>query len=202
MKSLIAILISVSMLLSVSCGDNSNEEAETKGDTEGGKELRLSGTGDQVAGIRWQIPKGWQKQPERRMRVATYLVPSERTEIDTAECAVFFFGSGQGGEVDANIDRWISQVTQPDGSPTRARVKRSQINIGCCDVTYVQIPGTYKAGGGPGMPTSAEHEGWVVMGAIVDAPKGSVFFKMFGSKELVLSMEELFVGMIKSIEKS
>src|SRR5262249_19332281 len=62
-----------------------------------------------VAGIEWIVPAKWTPQGERTMRVATYTIPSAPTDPEVGECAVFFFGSGQGGDVQTNINRWISQ---------------------------------------------------------------------------------------------
>ena len=40
------------------------------------------------------------------MRAATYMV-------DGAECVVYFFGAGQGGSIEANVERWKGQFRQP-----------------------------------------------------------------------------------------
>src|ERR1700682_427847 len=61
--------------------------------------LSLAICADTAAGVQWTIPPGWSAQPARQMRVATYTVPED------GECAVFFFGQGQGGAVDPNLQR-------------------------------------------------------------------------------------------------
>ena len=55
------------------------------------------------------------REAQRPMRLATYTVAPD------AECGVYFFGSGQGGSVEANLDRWIGQFLQADGKPSKAR---------------------------------------------------------------------------------
>ena len=47
------------------------------------------------------------------MRVATYAVPGAKG-AEAGECAVFFFGPGQGGGVDDNVARWAKQF---EGAP-------------------------------------------------------------------------------------
>ena len=79
---------------------------------------------DSGAGIRWTAPSGWKAEAERPMRLGTYTV------APGAECAVYFFGSGQGGSVDANVDRWVGQFVQADGKPSRSAAKISAASPG------------------------------------------------------------------------
>ena len=64
----------------------------------------------------------WRAQPERPMRAATYTVAAAPGDREPGECAVFFFGRGQGGSVQDNIDRWRSQIQGPDGKPAVAKI--------------------------------------------------------------------------------
>ena len=73
-----------------------------------------------VAGISWAIPAGWETGPERAMRAATYRAGEGPVKAD---CAVFYFGPGQGGGVQDNNDRWIGQFTQADGSDSKNKAK-------------------------------------------------------------------------------
>jgi hypothetical protein len=70
-----------------------------------------------VAGINWSLPAGWSEQPPRQMRVATYAVPAASGDAEGGECAVFYFGNDQGGGVEANIDRWITQFEEASTTP-------------------------------------------------------------------------------------
>jgi hypothetical protein len=65
---------------------------------------------ESAAGLKWTPPAGWKAETGARpMRVATYIVES-------AECAVYFFGEGQGGGIQANLDRWKGQFQNPTDS--------------------------------------------------------------------------------------
>ena len=79
---------------------------------------RTSGAG----GIKWSVPRAWSDQPGSSMRVATYKVPGPKG-AEAGEVAVFFFGSGQGGSVDANVERWSRQF---EGTP---KPERTQIGL-------------------------------------------------------------------------
>src|SRR5688572_23091877 len=65
---------------------------------------------ESAAGIRWTAPAGWRVGAPRPMRAATYSIPPVADDQGIAECVVNYFGPGQGGGVDANIDRWKAQV--------------------------------------------------------------------------------------------
>src|SRR5690349_6236034 len=76
--------------------------------------LPFSAWADGAAGIQWTAPAGWKAQGSRPMRAATYSVPAAAGDSEDGECAVFFFGQGQGGAVDANLKRWIGQFEGGD----------------------------------------------------------------------------------------
>ena len=115
------------------------------------------------------------------MRAATYTV-------DDAECIVNYFGPGQGGPVDANVKRWISQLQ--GGEATAKTAKRT---IKGLNVTTVDVSGTYSSMGGTAKP------GYRLLGAIVEAPQGSVFFKLAGPTKTVAANQAKFDAMLNSI---
>jgi hypothetical protein len=49
---------------------------------------------------------GWKNRGTTSMRAATYPVAPLQGDRDGAECVVYFFGLGQGGSIQANIERW------------------------------------------------------------------------------------------------
>src|SRR5450432_1662762 len=58
-------------------------------------------------------PSAWVTKPTTsKMRVTSFT-------MGEAELVVYYFGEGGAGSADANIDRWLGQITQPDGRPTR-----------------------------------------------------------------------------------
>ena len=54
------------------------------------------------------------------MRFAQYTVPGD---AGPAECVVYYFGPGQGGDPTANAVRWARQFKQPDGSSSLDKMK-------------------------------------------------------------------------------
>lgn len=152
-----------------------------------------------AGGIKWAPPKGWSLGPERSMRAATYMIPAAGGDPEGGECAVFFFGPGQGGGVQANIDRWIGQFEQPDGRPSAELAKQNKEVINGMTVTTVDLTGTF-AGGGPMMGGStAKKTGYRMLGAIVEGPQGAVFFKLTGPAKTVAASQDDFRALLKSL---
>lgn len=131
------------------------------------------------------------------MRAATYTLPLAAGEQGIAECVVNFFGPGQGGGVDANIERWRGQVQGSDGKPAAAKIdKRTGRAV---PITVIDSSGTYTGMGGPmmaGKPVS----GYRLLGAIVEGPGGSVFFKLTGPAKTVAAQQKNFEQLLASIQ--
>src|SRR6266545_4943782 len=82
---------------------------------------------ESVAGLKWTAPAGWKAEAARPMRAATYAVPAAAGDKDNGECVVYFFGAGQGGGVDANLERWKGQFKGPGGKPPAAKTAKKTV---------------------------------------------------------------------------
>jgi hypothetical protein len=135
------------------------------------------------------------RAPKSQMRAAEYGIEGD----DKSELTVFYFGEGQGGDVEANISRWLGQFTQPDGSDTAAKSKRSTMQVSGMDVSLVETSGNFS--GGMGMqPSAAPPSGeYALLGAIAKGPKGSVFFKLTGPRPSVEKARLAFSKMMGSL---
>ena len=154
----------------------------------------LSETKGAAAGVSWGIPGRWTIGADRPMRVATYVVPPAEGDEEGAECAVSFFGTGQGGDVEMNIERWVNQFENP------STPERTSYTVAEMEVELVNVRGTYLAPGGPMMQSQGKKEGYQMLGAIVPAPEGMLFFKMTGPSATVASAEDEFVAMVRSLQ--
>ncbi|MCY3773047.1 MAG: hypothetical protein OXG98_13650 [Gemmatimonadetes bacterium] len=157
-------------------------------------------TTGEAAGVGWTVPARWEVQPPRMMRMATYLIPRAEGDDEPGECAVFFFGQGQGGSVDLNLQRWRDQFeTESGGTPTPAQ-RKSTING--LTVTTVSLAGTYLASMGPMFQSGAvKKPGYKMLGAIIEAPEGNVFVKLTGPEKTVLGAEGEFQSFLNSLRK-
>jgi len=152
---------------------------------------------ESAGGIQWTAPANWKAQPERPMRAATYAVPAAAGDKESGECAVFYFGPGQGGDVNANVSRWLNQF-EPN-KPQAGQPKQRTING--LKVTTIDHSGTYKASGGPMMQVTATKPDYRLLGAIVEAPQGNVFFKFTGPAGTVAAQSGAFEKLLQSIKK-
>jgi hypothetical protein len=147
-----------------------------------------------AAGVAWKVPAAWTAGPGSAMRVATYVVPGAKG-AEKGECAVFFFGPGQGGGVDDNVARWAKQF---EGAPAP---ERSTGTVAGLRVTRAAVAGTYLAPGGPAMQATGKKAGYRLLGAIVEAPGGNVFFKLTGPAATVAAAKADFDAHVASIHR-
>jgi len=143
-------------------------------------------------GVDWVVPKSWVNQVGSGMRYATYVVPGADTQND-AECAVYYFGPGQGGGVDANLDRWSGEFEKI----ARQDNKRREING--LKVATISLTGTF---GGHAMKpgeASGPKPSWGMLGAIVTGPNGDVFFKLTGPATTIDKAKPAFEELLSSL---
>jgi hypothetical protein len=163
--------------------------------------LALAGTAraEEAAGLSWTAPAEWTVGDARPMRIVTYKLPMAKGDTEAGELAVFYFGQGQGGAVDANIKRWVSQFQRPDGSSAEKDAKTQQEKLAGLPVTTVDVKGTYT--GGPMMGPASPKPGFRLLGAIVEGPEGAIFFKLTGPEKTVANAEKPFRKMLEGMKK-
>jgi hypothetical protein len=123
--------------------------------------LALSTAGllaDSAAVLRWTAPAGWKAEAARPMRAATYSIVPVPGDQGIAECVVNYFGPGQGGGVEANIERWQGQMIGPDGKPAPAKVDKRA--VGGVAMTIIDASGAYAGMGGPMMASQKAVPGY------------------------------------------
>jgi hypothetical protein len=152
-----------------------------------------------VAGLRWTPPAGWKSEGSAPMRAATYKLPPAPGDQDGAECVVYFFGLGQGGTIQANIERWSGQFNGPDGKPAKATIAKRTIHG--LPVTTIDVTGAYSGFGGPTAAAKTVKTGYRLLGAIVEDPGGNVFLKFTGPAKTIAANERSFQGLLESFQK-
>jgi hypothetical protein len=156
-----------------------------------------------AGGVKWTPPARWKARTEEGgMRLVTYQVPVAGGDTEEAECPVFYFGPGAGGGIQQNIDRWIGQFKQPDGSASAKAARQNVETINGFRVTTVDLTGTFSGGGMMGAASSGEKPGWRLLGAIVEGPEGAVFFKLIGPGKTISAAQNEFQSLLKSLAKA
>jgi len=151
--------------------------------------------------LKYKVPEGWiTEHPSSSMRAAQYKLPKAEGDAEDASLVLYYFGQGQGGSTDANIDRWVNQMPQPDGHPAKERAKSETMTINGLKVTMVDIAGTYSAEMSPGSGTFNSKPGYRLRAAVVETPKGSYYAKLVGPEKTVAQWDQSFTAYVKSFE--
>jgi hypothetical protein len=144
-------------------------------------------------------PEKWErKKPSSNIVEHEFSVPASEGDENDGRVTVM----GAGGTVQANIDRWIGQFTQPDGSETKDRTKTQKVKVGGREVHVIDISGTYKDQRGPfSQAPAVQREKYRMLAAIIaDKELGNYFIKFYGPQQTVADNEKAFMSMIDSLK--
>jgi hypothetical protein len=142
------------------------------------------------------VPAAWRSTPSSSsMRLAQFVVP-QASGPPAAEVVVYFFGPGQGGGVEANLERWKGQFSNPDGSPVYEKV--AQDTSGPFPITIAEYRGTYARGIGAGNDAAAK-AGQLLIAVIAETPRGTLFFQLFGPIASAGLQREPLLRMVKGM---
>lgn len=151
--------------------------------------------------LRYTAPSDWVKeQPSSGMRVAQYKLPKAEGDSEDALLVVYFFGATQGGTTQANIDRWVSQIQQPDGSSSKDKAKTETTTVNGLKLTTVDVAGTYTAEMAPGTGNQRNDANYRLYAAVIETPKGNYFLKLVGPAKTMGRWEQSVTGFVKSFE--
>jgi hypothetical protein len=141
------------------------------------------------------VPDTWVAEtPKSEMRQLQFRVPAP--EGEGAEFVVYFFGPGQGGTLEANVERWQSQFQGPDGAAVEPEV--TEIGTDAIPATLVQLRGGYGRSVGMG-PSDEVLEDRMLLAGVIETPEGNLYPQLHGPAELVAGQRDAFVAFVKGI---
>ncbi|HEY0432007.1 MAG TPA: hypothetical protein VGC61_09310, partial [Pyrinomonadaceae bacterium] len=141
-------------------------------------------SGGQKSELKFRVPAGWiEEERTSSMRVAQYRLPKAVGDTEDASLVLYYFGQGQGGSTAANVERWVGQLKQSDGSAAGAKQEGFEANG--LKVTTVDVSGTYIAETAPGSGAFHNKPAYRLRAAVVETPKGSYFVKLVGPEKTV-----------------
>ena len=190
--------ISVSVLLAISVTSWACSRANTAAsapNTSGTQAAQTSGD------LHYRVPDGWVAgQPSSKMRVAQFKLPKADSDSEDGELVLYYFGANQGGTAEANIDRWISQIQQTDGSSSKDKAKTESLTVNGLKITTVDVAGRYTAEMAPGSGKFYDNANYRLRAAVIETPKGNYFVKLVGPAKTVGRWEQSFTDYLKSFE--
>jgi len=149
--------------------------------------------------VAFKVPDGWTAQaPKSAMRRAQL---SATGSAGPAELIVYFFGPQGAGTTQENIDRWVGQFSNPDGSPVSSS-KQTKSKAAGVDVTRLEVAGQYSGGMSPTGQQQAAQANQRLIAAVVNTPGGPYYFKFLGPDATVVEQGAAFDELISSLVPS
>jgi hypothetical protein len=149
-----------------------------------------------LGAIAFKVPGAWIVQaPKSSMRRAQLVAKGSG---GPAELVVYYFGPQGAGSDQENIDRWIGQFKNPDGSKIE-KAEVTSLKVAGHAITRVEAAGQYSntmpTAGSDSSPVSDQR----LLAAIVSTPNGPYYFKLVGPDATVSEQRETFDALLKSI---
>jgi hypothetical protein len=146
--------------------------------------------------ITWEDPPTFKRvPPPNPMRKASFVVPRAEGDPADGDISVSYFGPGQGGSIDANVDRWVKQF----GDVKPGDVKRADREANGLRQHTVELESGSFAGMGSADKAKADYG---LIGAIIETPSGTYFFKLTGPSKTVKQAKAEFYKLLDSIKPS
>lgn len=150
--------------------------------------------------LKYTAPTGWEaRTASSSMRVAEFVLPGRTSSAGSAELVVYYFG-GSGGSVDANIQRWLGQMQQPDGRATSDVAVREIRTTNGLKVSLLDVSGTYVAEMRPGATEKHNSPGFRMRTAVVETPRGAYYLKLVGPAPTVAAWNASFNEFLASLK--
>ena len=151
--------------------------------------------------LRFKAPAEWLvEKPSSSMRVAQYKLPKAEGDAEDASLVLYFFGSNQGGSVQANLERWISQIQQSDGSSSDTKAKLETLTINQLKVSTIDLAGTYVAETAPGSAVRHNKPNYRLRAAVIETLRGAYYVKLVGPIKTVNRWDKPFNEYLQSFE--
>jgi len=161
----------------------------------------LLNTAFQKSSLKFTVPTGWvEEERTSSMRVAQYRLPKVEADTEDASLVLYYFGQGQGGSTAANIERWVGQMKQAEGTSSSEAAKQESFEINGLKVTTVDVAGTYVAETAPGSGTFNNKPRYRLRAAVVETPNGSYYVKLVGPEKTVARWNDSFLSYIRSFD--
>ncbi len=214
-RALLALAIGAALLTVSACGGGDDQQqapsagtqAKAPADAAHGTTHDEASHGNValLAGVVFAAPANWLDLGSSGMRQAQYRLDPVEGDAQQAEVNVFYFGPESGGGTEANLQRWLGQMSLPDGGDVNAAAERDQFTADGMAVSVISVDGTYQAGSmrpmGGGDKADPE-PGYRLVGVVVEGPQGSLFFKLTGPAATARAMEADLLEMVRGAKKS
>ncbi|MEO8358752.1 MAG: hypothetical protein ABI672_01880 [Vicinamibacteria bacterium] len=158
------------------------------------------GTPGAATPLKYDAPAGWtSKTPSSAMRLADFVLPKVDGDSEDATLTIYHFGAQAGGGVQANLDRWVGQMTQTDGKASKDVAKTSTMKVKDLALTVVDLSGTYIAEKTPGSAERYNKPDFKLIAAVVEGSGGPYYVKVVGPAKTVAKWDASIQAFLKSL---
>lgn len=137
-----------------------------------------------VGEFNFKLVAPWQEVQNTGM-MSKAMIEHPIKDGDPLKAIFYHFGSGQGGSVEANINRWVGQF---EGSP---EVKREEQTVDGTQVVFLTATGTF-LDGPPMGGTKTPRPNYQMLASIIVGKDAPVFIKLTGPKASTETIHEAF----------
>lgn len=150
-----------------------------------------------AAPFTWTAPPGWKEtKPSSSMRVAQFEADVKWDDGVPVVCALF---GAIGGGRQANVDRWIAQFQQKDGTDSKSKAKVTETQRDGLTVVRVELTGAFSDG--MVNPPRQTDDGMLLGGIVESADGASIYVKMTGPREGMAAQSAAFDAFLASFKK-
>lgn len=150
------------------------------------------GAAPQGSPFTWSTPPGWKEIPPSAAPGAMRLIDLRFGPNDEGECYLSVM-PGQAGGLDANVNRWRTQMGQPVYTAEELAQLPKKIFLGR-ETVFVRFDGDFK-----GVGAEEAAKSYRLLGLVMPAPEMTLFVKLTGPKDLVAANEAAFDQFCQSV---
>ena len=153
-----------------------------------------------IDGLKSTPPSTWKESPSTSsMRFKQFTIPRDKADGFDAELVIFFFGPGQGGGVEANLDRWKKMFQAPAGKPLSAEV--DTYDVGAVKTTVLDVRGTYQFKASPMSPGPGEaRPNHRMLAVVFESPQGPYYMRFVGPERTIEKNRKEFEAWLKGFK--
>lgn len=128
---------------------------------------------------------------------AVFVLPKVDGDDEDGEARLTHFPGMKNIPVEANLNRWYGQFTQPSGKPTSEVAVTQSFVVEGVTITLADMSGTMSTGMGGGGETKPNYR---MMAAIIEHPQGPHFLTVKGPAGTMERWQESVVEYLKSVK--
>lgn len=163
----------------------------------GSADVPIDGTAVGILEYVTTAPEGWQaKQPGNEMRLVEFTTPPVG-DAGGGEVVVYYFGPGQGGDLEANTARWTGQFFDDEGQNPEPEV--TPVDGASFPSHVVTLRGRYNRGIGMGGQEQEALPDQMLLAAVVETPSGNLFIQLHGPEASVFGQRDAFFAFVRGI---